>query len=110
LRLRLLLFLKLHDGNNSLSWGLLTFTVDTDEDLSAMRQALAEQVSFFEADLAGFTTIRGYQEAAGLARQTAPSAQGAGFEIPYRVLQEYPWDPDWTQGTHAEVRSMWHTW
>jgi hypothetical protein len=107
------LVLQLHQGNNSLSWGLVTFTVDSDEDLSAMRKALADQVSFFEADLAGFTTIRGYQEAAALASQAPSDAKTAGFNIPYRVLRELParaanyvsdpFESDWTTSVHAEV-------
>lgn len=104
------LVLQLHEGNNSLSWGLVIFTVDSEEDLSAMRRALAEQVSFFEADLAGFTTIRGYQEAASLAAQTPTDAKSAGLDIPYRVLRELPanyvsdlFESDWTASVHAEV-------
>lgn len=82
--------------NSSLSWGLMTLTVDSQDDLEAMREALKDYITFFEADLTGFTTIRALRDAA---------SKGIGSGIEYRVLQELPWDEEWydSSGSGVEV-------
>jgi hypothetical protein len=72
----------------------MTITVESQDDLKAMRDALKDYITFFEADLTGFTTIRALRDAA---------SQGIGSEIEYRALQELPWDEDWFGGARSTV-------
>lgn len=89
---RCLLQLRRSTNSSSLSWGLMTLTVVSQDDLEAMREALKDYITFFEADLTGFTTIRALRDAA---------SKGIGSDIEYRTLQELPWDEEWYDSRSA---------
>jgi hypothetical protein len=73
------MLLQLRHTGNRLTWGLVTFTVQSAEDLKAMREALKDHIEWFEVDLTGFTTIRSLHDAA---------IHGSGFDIKYQRLRE----------------------
>jgi hypothetical protein len=87
------MLLQLRHTGNRLTWGLVTFTVQSAEDLKAMREALKDHVEWFETDLTGFTTIRSLNDAA---------SQGSGFDIKYQHVREILGD-----GASAADRASW---
>lgn len=58
---------------------MVTFTVQSPDDLKAMREALKNHLQWIEADLTGFTSIRALHEA---------TSRIGGFDIEYRQLRE----------------------
>lgn len=101
--------LQLHKDNTSLSWGLVTFTVQKPADLDAMRSALGSQVAFFEADLTGFTTTRALRQAASSRQEhNIPFQSPFPVDDPVQAAKRPCWADDscggdWFTDARAEV-------